>query len=79
MISHFLTAITQLVQLVPLHMGKLHAYEQYLVFGIAFGPFLILGIVVFIVRRRDIAEEESDSTDEEQEDPEVSSTHPRAT
>lgn len=79
MISHFFTAIAQLVQLVPLHMGQLHAYEQYLVFGIAFGPFLILGVVVFLVRRRDIAEEEDDSAENEREDPEVSSTHPRAT
>lgn len=44
-----------------LHMGQLHAYEQWLVLVVAFGPFLLLGIVVFVLRRRDIAEEECDS------------------
>lgn len=42
-------------------MGQLHAYEQVLVLVLAFGPFLILGVVVFFVRRRDLAEEERDS------------------
>ncbi|WP_109505813.1 hypothetical protein [Nocardioides speluncae] len=42
----------------PLHMGQLHPYEQALVLILAFGPFLILGVVVFVVRRRDLAEEE---------------------
>lgn len=47
------------------HMGQLHAYEQYLVFALAFGPFLVLGLVVFVVRRRDLAEEtgEADEPD----------------
>ena len=38
-------------------MGQLHAWEQVLVLLLAFGPFILLGIVVFVVRRRDIAAE----------------------
>ncbi|MDN5892763.1 MAG: hypothetical protein L0H93_01955 [Nocardioides sp.] len=44
-------------QLVSQHMGQLHAYEQYLVFALAFGPFVVLGLVVFLVRRRDVADD----------------------
>jgi len=40
-------------------MGQLHAWEQVLVLLLAFGPFILLGIVVFVVRRRDIAEEQA--------------------
>jgi len=43
----------------PLHLGALHPYELLLVLGIAFGPFVVLAGVVFVLRRRDIAREES--------------------
>ena len=39
------------------HMGSLHAYEQVLVLLLAFGPFVVLGIVVWLRRREDAAEE----------------------
>lgn len=39
----------------PLHLGDLHAYEQLLVLVLAFGPFVVLGVVVAVVRRRDLA------------------------
>ena len=42
----------------PLHMGSLHPYEQLLVALVAFGPFVVLFVVVYVVRRRDIAAEE---------------------
>ncbi len=42
----------------PLHMGALHPYEQLLVALIAFGPFVVLFVVVYVVRRRDVADEE---------------------
>jgi hypothetical protein len=45
---------------VLLHLGKLHPFEKLLVFIIAFGPFIVLGVVVYVVRRRDIAEEEAE-------------------
>lgn len=45
------------LDLVALHLGSLHAYEQWLVVAIAFAPFVVLGIVVAVQRRRAIAEE----------------------
>ena len=45
----------------PLHMGSLHPYEQLLVALVAFGPFVVLFVVVYVVRRRDVAEEERDA------------------
>jgi hypothetical protein len=42
----------------PLHLGALHPYEQLLVAVIAFGPFVVLGVVVFLRRRHDLALEE---------------------
>ncbi len=44
--------------LVALHMGALHAYEQWIVAGIAFGPFIVLGVVIAVVRRRDAADDD---------------------
>ena len=38
-----------------LHLGALHAYEQVLVFVLAFGPFVVLAIVVYVVGKRDVA------------------------
>jgi hypothetical protein len=42
-----------------LHLGELHAYEQWLVAVIAFGPFVVLGIVVYVVRGREPADDDS--------------------
>ncbi len=39
--------------LVPLHLGGLHPYEQALTLALAFGPFLVLGIVIALRRRTD--------------------------
>lgn len=49
--------------ILPLHFGDLHPFEQIIVILLAFGPFILLGIVVFIIRRRDIAEEERQQAD----------------
>ena len=38
---------------IPLHMGALHPYEQALTLLLAFGPFVLLGIVVWVRRRED--------------------------
>ena len=43
--------------LVLLHLGPLHSNEKWLVPLIAFGPFLVLFVVVYYARRRDIAED----------------------
>lgn len=52
--------------LVPLHLGDLHAYETALLVLLAFGPFVVLGVVVGVVRRRDLAEEERDAAESDQ-------------
>ena len=38
---------------VLLHLGELHRYEKLLVALIAFGPFVVLALVVAVMRRRD--------------------------
>ena len=38
---------------VLLHLGELHRYEKLLVALIAFGPFVVLAVVVALMRRRD--------------------------
>jgi len=55
--------------ILPLHLGELHAYEQWLVALIAFGPFVVLGIVVYVVRGREPADDDAadGSTPEEPE------------
>lgn len=37
--------------MVPLHLGSLHPVEQVLVYALAFGPFVVLGGVVWWRRR----------------------------
>ena len=51
------------LMLVLMHLGNLHPVEKLLVAVIAFGPFVVLGIVVYVVRKRDIAEEEAERRD----------------
>jgi hypothetical protein len=41
----------------PLHLGALHPHEQVLVYVLAFGPFLLLALVVVLRRRGDLREE----------------------
>ncbi|MBJ7528789.1 MAG: hypothetical protein JHD04_04590 [Nocardioides sp.] len=53
------TADTATVWLVALHLGALHPVEQALTVGLAFGPFLVLGLVVALRRRSDRAAEEA--------------------
>lgn len=42
----------------PLHLGALHPVEQVLVYVLAFGPFLLLGLVIAVRRRQDRREDE---------------------
>jgi hypothetical protein len=51
------TLVSRAVAHVVAHLGELHAYEQWLVLLIAFGPFVVLGAVVVVMRRRDVAAE----------------------
>ena len=39
------------------HMGALHPFEQALVLLLAFGPFVVLGLVVWLRRREDDRED----------------------
>jgi hypothetical protein len=43
---------------VPWHMGAMHPFEQALTLVLAFGPFIVLGIVIAVRRRADRLEEE---------------------
>ncbi|SDS26513.1 hypothetical protein SAMN04488570_1495 [Nocardioides scoriae] len=44
----------------PAHLGPLHPAEQGLVLVLAFGPFVLLGVTVWLSRRRDAAEPTDD-------------------
>ena len=41
-----------------LHLGTLHPVEQAFVWVLAFGPFVVLGLVVRRQRRRDLARDD---------------------
>jgi len=43
----------------PLHLGALHTHEQVLTLLLAFGPFLLLAVVVAVRRRQDRREEQA--------------------
>ncbi|MFT4287355.1 hypothetical protein [Nocardioides sp.] len=43
--------------IVALHLGALHPYEKILTLLLAFGPFVVLGLLVVVRRRHDLAEE----------------------
>lgn len=43
-----------------MHMGALHPVEQALTIALAFGPFVVLGIVIAVRRRQDRAEAAED-------------------
>ncbi len=40
----------------PLHMGALHPFEQALTLLLAFGPFVVLGVVIWRRRREEDSE-----------------------
>jgi hypothetical protein len=46
-----------IAQLVLWHLGALHPFEKGLTLGLAFGPFLILFVVIAVRRRQDQAAE----------------------
>ncbi|WP_148613735.1 hypothetical protein [Nocardioides rubriscoriae] len=49
----------------PLHLGAMHPVEQALTLLLAFGPFVVLGVVV-VVRRRADERAERESAENEQ-------------
>lgn len=44
----------------PLHLGALHPVEQALTLLLAFGPFLVLAVVIAVRRRQDAHEDAPD-------------------
>jgi hypothetical protein len=53
-------------------MGALHPFEQVLTLLLAFGPFVVLGLVVRARRREDAAEEERRALARDEARPDVS-------
>lgn len=49
--------------MIPWHLGAAHPIEQALTLALAFGPFLVLAIVIVIRRRMDRLEEEQEHSD----------------
>lgn len=47
--------------MILLHLGALHPVEKILTLVLAFGPFLVLAVVVVVRRRQDRAAELADS------------------
>lgn len=41
--------------MIPLHLGAMHPYERLLVLVFAIGPFVILGIAIWVRARQDRA------------------------
>lgn len=52
-----------LLHVVPWHFGKLHTYENVLALLLAFGPFVILALVI-VLRRRDDDEDDIEASGE---------------
>jgi hypothetical protein len=43
---------------IPWHLGPLHPVEQALTLLLAFGPFALLGVTIWVSRRRNAREDE---------------------
>jgi hypothetical protein len=56
--------------MIPLHMGALHPIEQALTIALAFGPFVVLGIVIVVRRRHEAAAAKRESEADEPSPPE---------
>jgi hypothetical protein len=61
--------LTNVAGILALHMGALHPAEKALTIALAFGPFVLLGIVIAVRRRQDrIAEEAEEAERRRSED-----------
>lgn len=63
--------------MIPWHLGTLHPVEQVLTIVLAFGPFLILGAVIVIQRRKDAREEAEEAAPAEESSPPRDDEGPR--
>jgi hypothetical protein len=59
-------------EIVALHLGALHPYEKVLTLLLAFGPFVVLGVLVAVRRKKDLAEERAEELAQERAQAEVS-------
>jgi cytochrome c-type biogenesis protein CcmH/NrfF len=57
------------MNITPMHLGSLHPMEQALTLLLAFGPFVVLGIVIVVRRRHDRAADEELARQEQAPDP----------
>ena len=55
--------------LVVLHLGALHPAEKGLTLLLAFGPFVVLGVVVAVRRKQDAAEQAAPHDSSDRSDP----------
>ncbi|MDO9498416.1 MAG: hypothetical protein Q7J48_22100 [Nocardioides sp.] len=55
------------MNVVPMHLGSLHPIEQALTLVLAFGPFVVLGIVIVVRRRHDLAAEQDQDQEQGQD------------
>ncbi len=55
------------VPALPLHLGALHPVEQALTLLLAFGPFVVLAVVIVHRRRAEEREEREDLQDPQRE------------
>ena len=51
----------------PWHLGAMHPFEQALTLLLAFGPFLVLGVVILVRRRTDRLEAEREAGEDQRE------------
>ena len=42
--------------MIALHLGALHPVEEALTYALAFGPFVLLAVVIWVRRRQDAAD-----------------------
>lgn len=57
------------MNVVPMHLGSLHPMEQALTLVLAFGPFVVLGIVIAVRRRHERAAD--DTVEQPEPEPDV--------
>lgn len=55
-----LPVLSGTTMVVAMHLGRLHPYERWLAFILAFGPFIVLGIVIWVRTKQAAAEEEAE-------------------
>jgi len=71
-----MSELSEVLLPVAWHLGALHGYEKLLVLVVAFGPFVVLSLVVRYARKRDLAAEDAERAAAEDHDGGVSGRPP---